>query len=253
MVDRAIPIGPTQNRVGNAASGAKQALAVRFAEAHPARVNQGAAKVDVVNRPVAVVPQAVVKPADITERTVEDISPALGKADVIPVLLAGKGDSVLSSAFESRSLGSAADQIYAKTLPLESVFPELKGVNPHYVENAKPGVNKNCVSCANATTARLSGDDLNALVAPSNGYGNRLDLLPSAPFGFAKTPLSVADAEAKMLRMGDGATGVAVIKQDSVDHVVNVVNKGGKVYFIDSQMGKVVILQPNVKVVLGTR
>ncbi len=64
--DRAIPIGPTPSRVGNA-GGAEQALAVRFAEAHPARVNEVAAKVNVINRPVAAVPQAVVKPADIAE------------------------------------------------------------------------------------------------------------------------------------------------------------------------------------------
>jgi len=36
-------------------------------------------------------------------------------------------------------------------------------------------------------------------------------------------------------------------------HVVNVVNKGGQVYFIDSQIGKIVTLRSDLTLELGVR
>jgi len=152
----------------------------------------------------------------------------------------------------SRSAGSALDTIYSSTRPMTEVFPELEGVNLYYVQNAGRGVNTNCVSCANAAQLRLTGQDLNALAGPSNGYGTFSDLLPSAPLGYG-APTSVAQITAEMLEAGSGAVGTVVINQGvgNVMHVINVTNRGGQIYYIDAQMGAIVNLQPNLTVRLG--
>lgn len=152
------------------------------------------------------------------------------------------------------NFGSAENHIYKSTMPAENVFPELKGINPYYVENAPLGVNANCVSCANATSDRLNGIDLNAIASPSHGYKNMLDLRPTIPFGTkvgAFYPTQVID---DFLKRGDGTTGAVIINQPSgISHVINVVNKDGKVYFIDSQIGKIVELQDNLLLEYGVR
>lgn len=131
-------------------------------------------------------------------------------------------------------------------------FPELVGVNPHYVEGAGSGVNTNCVSCVNAGQARLTGADPGAVASPSSGYAGPNALLPSAPFGL-QAPSSVAAVAQQMSLAGDGAVGVVLIKQSGgVSHVINVVNQRGLVYFVDTQMGKIVTLKPNLTVQLGT-
>ena len=75
-------------------------------------------------------------------------------------------------------------------------------------------------------------------------------MLPSAPFGFgdATTPQAVIT---EMQQAGSGATRPVIIEQNGVDHVINVVNHGGQVYFVDTQMGMIVTLKPNVVVKLG--
>jgi RHS repeat-associated protein len=147
-------------------------------------------------------------------------------------------------------VGSAYDNVYTSTKPLDDVFPELKGVNTHYVEGGGPGVNINCVSCANAAQARLTGRDPSAVASPSNGYGTANDLLQSAPFGTRKN-LSVADVNKIMSEAGDGTSGIVVINQGNVDHVINVVNRSGTVYYVDTQIGKIVNLNPNLVLELG--
>ncbi|MFC5475790.1 filamentous hemagglutinin N-terminal domain-containing protein [Paraherbaspirillum soli] len=152
----------------------------------------------------------------------------------------------------STNLGSAADNIYSGMRPMEEVFPELKGVNPHYVENAGAGVNTNCVSCVNATQQRLTGLNPAAVADPSKGYGKFNDLLPSAPFGFEREAMNSAAVEAEMLQRGSGAVSPVVIQQPGgVMHVVNVVNRNGQVYFVDPQMGSIVTIRQNVPLFLG--
>jgi hypothetical protein len=69
--------------------------------------------------------------------------------------------------------GSAADHIYDDMRPLADEFPELVGVNPHYVPDAPSGVNTNCISCANATQQRLLGTDPYAAANPSGGRNRK--------------------------------------------------------------------------------
>jgi hypothetical protein len=165
------------------------------------------------------------------------------------------GAAIASASAKKRSdpvLGSAAERVYSSSRPLEEAFPELAGVNPHYVADAGIGVNTNCVSCVNAVDARLKGANPSAVAGPSIGYKGPNDLLPSIPLGFHKETYTVETIVQEISRDGHGARGVVMIKQpNGVDHVINVVNKNGTVFFIDGQLGRVVTLQPNLTVRLG--
>ena len=152
----------------------------------------------------------------------------------------------------AEATGSAVNGIYTSTTPMGTQFPELNGVNPHYVEGAGPGVNTNCVSCVNASQARLTGTDPTAVASPSSGYANQNALLPSAPLGL-QPATSVAAITEQMTEAGNGAVGVVLIEQpgSTVTHVINVVNQGGQIFFVDTQMGQIVTLNPNLIVRLG--
>ncbi|MCD1261696.1 pre-toxin TG domain-containing protein [Paenibacillus athensensis] len=147
-------------------------------------------------------------------------------------------------------IGSAYDHVYTSIRPVEEVFPELKNINPHYVEDASPGINTNCTSCANATHSRLSGTDLEAIAQNMKGYGYHNDLLPSSPWGFEK-PSSVSEVIEQVSKKSDGFTAPVVIHQGNILHVINVINKNGEVIFIDSQIGKIVELDPKLILELG--
>ena len=143
-------------------------------------------------------------------------------------------------------IGSAADKLYTSQEPIEGIFPELKGVNPSY---DPAGRNINCASCVNATTERLLGEDANA-VAQNTGYATNaaLDLAPSM---YTQEALTIKQVVQEMESEGKGAIGAVIIPQANVDHVINVVNRDGVVYFVDSQIGKVVTLSPDTTVQFG--
>lgn len=148
-------------------------------------------------------------------------------------------------------VGSAIPGIYRGARPVNQTFPELVGVNPHFVPGGTQGVNTNCVSCVNAAVARLTGRDLTAVASPSQGYAGRNDLLPSAPFGFspATTPSGVT---ARLRAEGDGSVAVVIIPQSNgIEHAIVGVNRGGRVHFIDPQRGEVVRLQTDLTVIPG--
>jgi hypothetical protein len=44
---------------------------------------------------------------------------------------------------------------------------------------------------------------------------------------------------------------VIVPRKNDIYHALNVVNRNGTVYFIDSQIGKIVTLDPSLKVQFG--
>jgi hypothetical protein len=140
--------------------------------------------------------------------------------------------------------------IYTRVDDAGAIFPELRGVNPHYVEGAGLGVNTNCVSCVIAADARLTGRIPNAIAART-GYSRSLnDLLPAAPYGFGPE-INVAQATATLLARGERATTPLVIIQPHSQHTINGVVRNGKVIWVDTQMNKIVTLNPNVTVRLG--
>ena len=160
------------------------------------------------------------------------------------------GAAAVNTGSNRTVVGSAANNIYAETRPMASVFPERSGVNPHYVEGATTGLNTNCVSCVNAAQQRLTGQNPNAVASPSAGYANENALLPSSPFGFGN-PTNPGAVVAEMQAAGSGAARPLIIEQNGVSHVINVTNRNGQVYFIDTQLGQIVTLQPGVVVKLG--
>ena len=97
----------------------------------------------------------------------------------------------------------------------------------------------------------LQGRDIEAVADPSKGYATPNDLLPSAPIGFDPVT-TVVLIEKEMTAAGNGAVGVVrIIQPGKIEHVINVVNKNGIIYFVDAQMGKIVTLKPDVPVRLG--
>ncbi|MNC79527.1 hypothetical protein D3C75_1320300 [compost metagenome] len=55
-----------------------------------------------------------------------------------------------------------------------------------------------------------------------------------------------------MIKEGNGASGIVLIQQSNgIEHAINVVNRNGSIYYIDSQMGKIVELNPNSVLKLG--
>ena len=151
-------------------------------------------------------------------------------------------------------LGSSESHIYASVRPVEEVFPELKGVNPHYVPNAPFGTNINCVECVNATAKRLTGENPNAIARMADRYFNDMDLLPGMPFGFLKGVSTPEQAILTMKEAGHGSVGVVVVSQPSgIGSSINIVNSNGEIYFIDSQIGKIVELNPNLTIRMGVR
>jgi Papain fold toxin 1, glutamine deamidase len=102
-----------------------------------------------------------------------------------------------------------------------------------------------------ATQNRLTGKG-NAVADPSNGYGTYEDLNPAFPYGRRQGTTTPAEIEKELLEMGDGATGFVIVPQrNDILHALNVVNRNGKVYFIDSQIEKIVTLDPTLKVEFG--
>ena len=180
------------------------------------------------------------------------LTPAETRANLnMTLAMIGSGIAKAKAKANDPIVGSAAEKVYISSRPIGDVLPELNGVNLHYVADAGVGVNTNCVSCVVAADRRLSGVDVNAVAGPSGGYKGRNDLLPVAPFGL-QAPTTALQVEAQMLAAGSGSRGVVLIMQSSgVDHVINVVNRSGVVYFVDSQIGRVVTLKPSAVVLLG--
>jgi hypothetical protein len=77
--------------------------------------------------------------------------PALGAVVRGAGKVGKKGDEAAGlideAPLNSARTGSAAKGIYINQEPLDKIFPELVGLNPHHKLNAGPGVNTNCASC----------------------------------------------------------------------------------------------------------
>ena len=110
----------------------------------------------------------------------------------------------------------------------------IRKVNPGY---PRTGRNQNCVNCAVATDATLSGNP--AVALPSGGpvsisvlesqYGSR--------FGPATNSAGI---NKQMLAAGHGAKGIVFGYRNpgEVGYVFNVVNQNGIVRFLDGQTGE---------------
>ncbi|WP_172822937.1 hemagglutinin repeat-containing protein [Granulibacter bethesdensis] len=170
-------------------------------------------------------------------------APELGGSPTAPTLLASAIAAAKTSLVASR-VGSALPEIYTSAEPMESEFPQLIGVNPHY---SVGGRNNNCTSCANAVYERLTGKN-SAAVADNLGRGSELDLDAA---NFSK-PATVSEVSHYMRGLKSGQSRLIIILQPGdTHHAIVATNLNGKVYFIDGQSGLVVNLNSEVKLRVG--
>jgi len=120
-------------------------------------------------------------------------------------------------------------------------FPELVGVNPHYVEGAGPGVNLNCASCVDAAALRLRGIEPDA-VALNTGWTAEVNL-GSARYGFRPTT-TLAEATREMLGRGESAHASVIINKV---HAINAAVRDFELHWVDTQSGHIVTLNPGVR------
>lgn len=53
------------------------------------------------------------------------------------------------------------------------------------------------------------------------------------------------------VKVEDGFATALILNQGSIEHVINAINKNGEIYFVDTQIGKIVELNSNIKLTLG--
>jgi hypothetical protein len=162
--------------------------------------------------------------------------------------LAANGVAAVVSRRAAAATVGNADGIYISTQALGS---ELAVRESPLRSRSGGGVNTNCTSCVIAADARLSGADPAAVAGPNVGYANRNVLNSVAPFGY-QAPTTVSAIEAEMQSLGSGARGtIVIVQKNGIEHAINVVNRGGRVIFIDPQIERIVMLRTDLVVQLG--
>jgi Papain fold toxin 1, glutamine deamidase len=142
-------------------------------------------------------------------------------------------------------VGSITENFYRGATSSDALFPELIGVNTHYVTGAGAGVNVNCVSCTWTGMLRLAGEDMSA-VAVANRL--RADALWSKFASFTpETTTSVNSMVAEMLARGEGSFAPVIgiyarVGNNEYSHAFIAVVRNNKVYFVDPQRN--LIIQP---------
>ena len=94
----------------------------------------------------------------------------------------------------------------------------------------------NCTSAAIATDLTLAGRSASALNITKQGAQAVVDVLGGS-FG---NPTSIGNIMFDMTCAGDGARGIVAADRSAnqIGHMFNVINKGGRIYFIDGQSGR---------------
>ena len=130
-----------------------------------------------------------------------------------------------------------------------SVYEAVRGANPYYDGSYKE-FSENCQRAVIATEARMRGYNVTAQPTykgdklPNTAYVNPKTGVSSAFWQGAfkgakqeKTPTQ-ASVESKMKEYGNGSRGILQVQwKGGGGHALNVVNKGGKIQYIDGQIG----------------
>jgi hypothetical protein len=164
---------------------------------------------------------------------------AIGQAapDVALTILSGGGGAGLKVATTTeRTVEVASDLSRAERLAegasaVERRAGSIREVNPGY---PMPGRVNNCINCAVATDARLSGGKAVALPGEAGPIGKLEDM-----YGGRFQPVASPDALAQQLQAaGPGARGIVFGQRlHGVGHVFNAINQRGTVRFLDGQVG----------------
>lgn len=140
-----------------------------------------------------------------------------------------------------------------KTQSAESIEESCKNVNPHFGHDDK--YSTNCASCSVAFELRQRGYDVQA--RPRNysenvanfwndnkrGRGSFTDSFSTMDayyIGTTRKANAKADLESEMQKYGNGSRAIVFIEWDGrkVGHYFNIVNDGGNIEYIDSQISK---------------
>ena len=109
----------------------------------------------------------------------------------------------------------------------------IRGVNPL-------GGTNNCVNCAVATDATLSGAPSSALNVAPGVSGQPISILEDLYGGAFKPVSGQAGIESILTEAGSGSRGIVFgARGNDVGHVFNAVNQNGTIRFLDGQTGGV--------------
>ena len=130
-----------------------------------------------------------------------------------------------------------------------SIYEAVKGANPYYDGSYKE-FSENCQRAVIATEARMRGYNVTAqptfkgdkltktaYIDPKTGVSSAFWQGAFKGAKQEKTPTQ-ASVESKMKEYGNGSRGILQVQwKGGGGHVLNVVNKGGKIQYIDGQIG----------------
>lgn len=152
------------------------------------------------------------------------------------------GQAELAKLPESVAISSAnADQaLFSK------FFPELADINPMY-KTGEWGFRNNCQSCVVSVEERLAGNEVTAVRRTDQAAYDLTwpdDLLNSVGNGNVFHQASgYQDIEQQLLAAGPGSRGIvhgAWLDENGLyesGHVFNVINRDGKIFYVDGQTG----------------
>jgi hypothetical protein len=126
------------------------------------------------------------------------------------------------------------------------LFPELAEINGPRFEQG-PEWQHNCQSCVNAVDHTLDGSPASAVPVPLEGFPWPDSVIKTIGGGrpFVKVN-GYDDITDQLIKAGDGARGVVWGRRfmqsgnrsiEVEGHVFNVVNRGGRVFYVDGQTG----------------
>jgi hypothetical protein len=132
------------------------------------------------------------------------------------------------------------------------LFPDLTDVNaPRYWNGTK--WQENCQSCVVATDRTLAGASSSAVPVPPRDFDWPASVTDTIGGGKPFVPVrNYDDITDQMTKAGDGARGVVWGQRfkmqngqptEVAGHVFNVVNRGGRVYYVDGQTGAFATLE----------
>jgi hypothetical protein len=132
------------------------------------------------------------------------------------------------------------------------LFPDLTDVNGPRFGNG-PEWRNNCQSCVVATDRTLAGASSSAVPVPARGFDWPASVTDTIGGGKPFVPVrNYDDITDQMTQAGDGARGVVWGQRfrqaggrtiEVPGHVFNVVNRGGRVYYVDGQTGTFATLE----------
>jgi hypothetical protein len=154
----------------------------------------------------------------------------------------GEGVRILEiGAKEARNAGRIVSRDLQRAGVATDLLQSVKHVNEDFRNLVKSGnipERGNCLNCAIAADVQFSG--VSARVSASAHQAEIY--LTDIPKLFGKSTVSSTKATIvrELIEGGESASGIAIYREGSRLHAVNVVNRGGEIYFIDvANMGEI--------------